>query len=296
MEPVLLIIVFLAIGAAVNKAGFVKTEGYRTIANFVFYVCLPAAIILKADSVADLGALRDAFLLVLIPTALVAGLAYALLAAKKIDNDCFVAIAISSTFGNVIYLGVPVSQSVFPDTLDTMAMVIVATNIVVFGILLPLVQFWRKKKLDAGKIVSKIALNPVLISVAIVFALMLAKVSPEPAKDILGPLSSMTTPLSLIAIGIFIAGEFKVALGKEFALIMAFKHLVFPAATFAAIAVLRPDAELGNLALVASVMSPALTNFAVVEALGVKKTNEVTSGIVNGIAIMLAEVAIFFHH
>ena len=253
---------------------------FHTLARLVFYICLPAAILSHVPAPGVSLDVVSTILLVAIPMIAVGFTVYAHMIYSK---SAFPAILITSLFGNIVYLGIPISQSYFPGTLDLMSFLIIITNLLIFVFVVPAITGVRAK-----------LVNPVLIASGLALLLMACGIDTSWLSETLSPLASMTVPLSLIAMGMFAAQELKLSFGKDVLVILFFKHIALPAATWLCIFFLSPAKMISDLVLMSAIMSPAIANFSIVDTLKISKEKEVMSAIILGIPIMLIELWLVF--
>jgi predicted permease len=294
MDGLALLALYFAIGAAAARTGFLRGEEFHALARLVFYVCLPASILLNAPDQSSVQGIAAIALLTALPLLAVGALVFLLYRLERIPGGSFGAVLVSSTFGNVVYLGVPVSQAYFPGTVGEMSVAIIVTNLAVFCFALPLIDAAGGRKTGIAKSVARMASNPVLLSAIAAFLMLALGIGSAPLAPVLSPLAGMTVPLSLIAMGMFVARDFRLSLDRDVATILALKHLALPAATFACLLFIRPGAELSGLVLLSSFMSPAIANFSIVDSLGLGREKEVSSAIILGILVMFAEAWLVF--
>jgi predicted permease len=255
-------------------------KDFHSLAQFVFFVSLPAAILSNVPKPGFTLDVVSTVLLVVVPILAVGVVIYAHTIYSK---KSFPAILIASLFGNIVYLGIPISQSYFPGTLDIVAFLIIITNLIIFVVVVPVATGARAK-----------LVNPVLIAAGIAVILMTFGVDTTALSSALSPIASMTVPLSLIAMGMFAAQDLKLSFSKDVLTILFFKHIALPAATFLCVSFLAPDKIIGDLVMLSAIMSPAIANFSIVDSLKISKEKEIASAIILGIPIMLLEIWLLF--
>ena len=294
MDGFALLAFYFLLGIAVSRLKMLKPGDFHPLAQFVFYVCLPAAILTHIPSPGFSIDIASIILLVSLPIIVVGIAISALYFAGKLSAGSYGAILMASLFGNIVYLGIPISQEYFPGTIDIMSFLIIITNILIFGLVMPAIQIVHGKGLEFGKMAVKMASNPVLVSAAIAVIMLSFGLETSWLANMLSPLASMTVPLSLVAMGMFAAQDMKLSFGKDVWAILLFKHIALPAVTAVCIFILSPGKVLSDLVMISAVMSPAVANFSVVDTLKIERRKEVSSAIIIGILIMLVEVWLLF--
>ena len=277
------LLLYFAIGIAVMRLGLLKD--FHTLARLVFYVCLPAAILSNIPPPGLVVDIPSIVFLVALPMLLVGVAVNLLYSLHKISSDSFGLILISSVFGNIVYLGIPISRAYLPGTIGVMSLFIILTNFILFVFIVPVATLKHKG--------NSILANPVLISAVLAFALLFFGIDTS-ALAVLEPLASMTVPLSLIAMGVFAAHHLQLSFGRDVQYIILFKHVALPVATLLCIFILSPGKAIADMAMIAAIMSPAIANFSIIDSLKIDKEREVASAIILGIPIMMIELWLLF--
>jgi len=128
---------YFVIGVALMRLKLLTD--FHSLAQFVFYVSLPAAILShvpKPGFSMDIGSM---VLLVAIPIFAVGFTIWVYHKSGFFSRNTYQAIMLASLFGNIVYLGIPISQEYLPNTISEMAFLIIITNLLIFVFVLPLI-------------------------------------------------------------------------------------------------------------------------------------------------------------
>ena len=241
LGSVLAVILMIALGFGLSKRGWFKGEAGSLISRLVVSVALPAYMFAnlmggydRAKLLSMLPGLPIPFAVMLICFALAFGIAY-LFRITPSRRGTF-----ASMFGlsNTIFIGLPVNIALFGEgslpyvLLSYIANTTLFWTIGVYGIARDgaLLNGRQKPSLFSLDGLKRI-LSPPLVSFLVAVALILVGVSlPAPLMTLCKTLGAMTTPLSMLFIGIVISRvEWrKLRLEKDVLLVVAGRFLVSP--------------------------------------------------------------------
>lgn len=208
---VLPIFLIIGLGFFMRRAGLVKEEWVHILNSFVYYVSLPAVVLISFWQIQWNGILR------LLGVNLLGMVAFALLLAlvlhlTRISGKIKAALFMVSMVGNTVYMGFPILNSALPRDLAGGA-IGAATLQLVLGLVLSViaVEFWVVKAKDFRSYLTDFVKNPLIISLVggILLSLIWRDGSlVEMIRKPVNMLGSTASPLALFALGGFMHGKF----------------------------------------------------------------------------------------
>lgn len=266
----------IALGYALRKAGLVKASWVHTLNNFVYYVSLPAIILVSFWQI-DLTdfvfvkTLGINFLVMLVLAIALLVLLYFL----KISKEQKAAIFLTSISGNTIYMGLPIVSSVVGITFYSS---IVAIGIVqlsigfLFSIIL--LEFWVSRTKSVKKYVLDVVKNPIIAStiVGIFLSILFREHIDSSLKKMLEMLGTTSSPLALFSLGSFLGGKF-VKDHLPLAIVpTAIKLLLLPLITFVGFYLFKLKGPEVNISVLLSAMPVAVNTFVLSEKFKLDKS------------------------
>jgi len=282
----------VAAGYFARRISLLPESAYFKINDFVYYVSLPALIFAKL-AVADLSSAP--LLVAANALAIIIALAFtaALWKLRILSPGTCMLLASGFFFGNVVYMGFPLVQAAFgEEALATAAIVSAVYNVLMFtlGVFLmhAIVGDGKGKGLN-----EKLFKNTILISCVLGAAVSFLKISvPAPAISALGLLGSLTVPLALFSLGLFMHGKAFSKNIREAGLLCFFKMAVFPLLFFISAMVVGLSGQPYRVSLLEAVMPLAVTNFIIADKFGADK-RAMAQAIVISTLIAFAALLIF---
>ncbi len=228
-EQIVILLIFVAVGYTLGKAGVVKREHSKALSTLLVYVFLPCNVLKTFISRFNIGYISENWYAIVISSMIVLILAISahfipkLITKDKYEQSVF---EYSLTVPNSGYMGYPIASGVFGASglmgIMTMALPL-QLYIYTFGYAILTKQGLNFKKL----------INPVLIATVIGMILGLLEIPmPALASSILDKSSACMAPISMIITGLVIS-EFKlreIALNPKIYPIIALKLFVIPIA------------------------------------------------------------------
>jgi hypothetical protein len=266
----------IALGFALRKAGLVKANWVHILNMFVYYVSLPAIILVSFWQI-DLT--NPIFVKTLgINFLVMSVLAIALLVFLfflKIDRQKKAAIFLTSLSGNTIYMGLPIASSVVGITFYSS---IVAIGIVqlsigfLFSIIL--LEFWVSRTKSIKNYVLGVVKNPIIAStvIGILFSILLREHVDTALKRMLEMLGATSSPLALFSLGSFLGGKFVKDHLPLATVPTAIKLLVLPVITFAGFYLFKLKGPEVNISVLLSAMPAAVNTFVLAEKFRLDKS------------------------
>lgn len=169
-------------------------------------------------------------------------------------------------FGNIAYLGMPILQNAFGESILPVAAIISA--IYIFWLLtlgIVLIELNGEEKFDLKKLLLSLAQNPLLLSVFVGVALVFFQIKlPEVAEQTIQLFANSVTAVVLFSLGIFL-GMQKIGKLKEWYQVVAFvgfTMLVLPFVFFQLLKLTSFDAHLLKASVIDAAMPLGLTPYA----------------------------------
>ncbi|MCS7174954.1 AEC family transporter [Pseudothermotoga sp.] len=203
ISQVLMIFLLVGFGFVLKKIKLLNDGFTKSSSDLIVYVTLPAMIISSMDRDFSSEVAKTSlqiFLLGAVMYACTTILAYFFVSVKKFDEDQRGVYMYMIIFGNVGYLGYPVSAILF----GSIGVFYSAVFNIWFNLLTWTlgVSIMSRSKLS----LSKILLNPGLISTLLGLLIFLTPLTiPTTVKSVLDSVGSMTTPLAMFLVGAFLA-------------------------------------------------------------------------------------------
>jgi predicted permease len=278
LESVLSVIVMIAIGFGLAKRGWFEGGSSLLISKLVISVSLPAYMISnlmggydRAKLMSMLPGLPVPFIVMGSCFAIAAGIA----AAFRLPRGRRGTFASMFALSNTIFIGLPVNLILFGEqSLSSVLLYYIANTtlfwtIGVYGIARDgaLRKGRKRPSLLSAEGLKRIMSPPLVAFLAAVAMIMAGVRLPEPAMDLCKTLGAMTTPLSMIFIGIVISRvEWKcLRLDRDLLLVIAGRFLVSPAILILTVSAMDLPQLMKQVFLVQAAM-PAMTQTPILAA------------------------------
>lgn len=205
LNAVLPLFIYIVVGIAIRRTGMMTDEENKRLNKVLFAFFYP---MLMFDNIynADLSAVFDVRLIVFALAFIGISVIFISLIIVRIEkNDAARGAMIQAIYrSNFVIMGVMVVQNIFGKE-GAPAATLLATFVVPFFNLIAVVvlERFRGGRANIGDILINIAKNPLILgSVAGVLASLAGIVLPKFATDVVGGMSSATTPMALISLGV----------------------------------------------------------------------------------------------
>lgn len=296
---VLPIFVMIWLGYILRKHKLVREEWVHVLNSFVYYVSLPALILISFWEINWLdrqiyGILKFNFAAML----LFCGLLFAVLSLLKIRAKMKAALFLTAVAGNTVYMGFPLVGAAFGSA-NFAGVVAAATAHLVLGLVLSVVavELWVVKSKKVKIYVNDFIKNPLIIALFLGIILSLVGVRGSVVDIIKRPIAmfgATASPVALFALGGFLHGRFMANHTKAALMATALKLLAFPAliiflARFANLS----GNDLG-VSVAVSAMPTAVTGFVIAEQYGLDETF-VANAILLSTAVSVLTISAFLY-
>jgi len=175
-------------------------------------------------------------------------------------------------FGNVAYLGFPFITSLYPAAggLSSALIAIYLVVFLIFGVAILERQSLNKKKFS--KVILKALLHPLLLAVIIGSAILLLNIKlPAVLNDTLSILAKSSSPVVLVALGIFLAQKIKINADFWHALVISVIKLAILPALFFVVAYFAGFQLHWKISILDAGMPLAISMFAFTEVYALRK-------------------------
>jgi malate permease and related proteins len=199
----------IALGWLAFRVHWIGADALKGMTNLLLYLVSPAVIIQafqRAFDPARLQTVGVVFLLDLASFAITAVVAGLLFNSRFVpDAAKRTALRFGTVFSNAGFIGIPLAQALLGDDGVFYAVAYIAAFTVfvwTYGVSL----FGRNDEEPVLARVQKVLVNPNIVAIVIALAFYVFSLRlPSPLSNVLGYLSSMNTPLSMIVIGVTLA-------------------------------------------------------------------------------------------
>ena len=209
LNQILILFLLVAVGFFCRRIGILTEKSVSSLSKLLLHICIPAMVICSMQIPFSGQILENAGQLILAALAyyaiaiLIAWFAPYIVRAKKEEFGVF---RFMLVFSNSMFMGFPILSMFFGEQ----AIFYAAVFNIPFGFLSYSIGIWLLKSgTGEGKVTfsPKYLLNAAFISTIIGLVFFLTSFTiPDPISGALGLLSDITTPLSLIVTGGFLAG------------------------------------------------------------------------------------------
>jgi hypothetical protein len=204
--PIFLII---AAGYILTRNRIAENRWVNPLNNFVYFIALPALIIL---SLMKLDLSTSSLQLTLLASTVISLIAALLFAGISVclpfPTKTRVTIFLTAILGNSIFLGIPLAQVMTPDiskeVITTVSVVFFTTALVSSLII---IEIWLRKSRSGGHIAESLIKNPIIVALAVGLILAIIPIPKTAADFIATPLQLLAqtaSPLALFALGGFL--------------------------------------------------------------------------------------------
>jgi predicted permease len=264
------IFLLIALGYGLRCVGGIKEHGIKTLNNFVYWLSLPAVILISFWGVNWYDPNTQAVLISnTVAILLFATLLFLLLRLLRVSKQLKAGIFISALVGNTVYMGFPIGERALgSEGFDIFLSA--ATPHLVIGIAISIIaiEWFVMRGHNPLRYLKDFLFNPLIISLVGGITLSVLKVSGPIVEIIQQPitmLAATASPIALVTLGAFLRGVFKFSLAG-YALIASVLNLaVFPALIYVVGQWLSIPETTVTASVLAAAMPTAVTAFVVAE-------------------------------
>ncbi len=260
LQQVGILFILIILGFICGKTGVVTTEGKKVLSNLLVTIIMPAMILNSYMSEFNPNVLSNLLLAFGLSTAaIVFAMAVSFLLTFQMKSKNKTVLWFAFSFSNAAYMGFPLIQGLFGDE----GMLYASAFATMFNIIVWSVGYAvMSGELEAKQIAKSVSKSPVTYAVILGLVIYLCRIPvPQVLKQPISLVGSMTTPLSMIIIGVMIAGsKIKAILGnKEVWLTVAVRLVLIPAVTFGAFYLFGIGGMVGSVILIQAACPTAAT-------------------------------------
>lgn len=265
--PIFLLIAF---GYALRVFGVMNQSGIHALNNFVYWVALPAIILVSFWGINLFDEETRAVFLVntagLLAFALVLFIALRFLPLNKKTKA---GIFVSALVGSTVFMGFPIAERVFEGGAYDLFLAAATPHLVIgIAISIAAIEWYMLGSKSPLRYVKNFVLNPLILALAGGIALGAFNISGgliDPLKQSITMLAATASPIALVALGAFLRGAFKFRLAVPSFLSASIKLLALPLFIYGAGLVFTLDAEAVTASVLAAAMPTAVTSFVIAE-------------------------------
>jgi len=270
MKIIFPIFSIIGLGYLLRRAGIIGQESTHILNQFVYYISLPALVLISfwqidwyhPETLATLG--FNLFSILLFSGGLLVFVWF-----LRIKPEYKAALFTVSLVGNTIYMGFPIGQSVFGEE-QFPEFVAAATPHLVLGIALAILvsEYFVIRAKKVKTYLKDFFLNPLILSLFCGILLSVFRVKPDLFSFVTATvemLGSTASPVALVTLGAFLHGKFaKEHVGLSF-LAISTKLAVFPLFIALAGKFIMPNTNGLSASFLAAAMPTAITVFVISE-------------------------------
>ncbi|MEM7576429.1 MAG: AEC family transporter [Planctomycetota bacterium] len=208
LAPLLPIFLLIATGAALFKSGFLSHDFRRGLERFVYWIALPALLVVKLAEAPAIGddALKM-FAALAIATTLAAGIAWAYAALLRMPGPTAGTFVQAGSRGNLAFTGLPVVALAadYDPAISAKAALVLGPLVVLYNLIAVVALVAPHQRLDLRlpiRLTRSIVTNPLILAcvVGLVWNQLLGPI-PAALGETLGLLGQTAAPLALLCLG-----------------------------------------------------------------------------------------------
>lgn len=260
LEQVSILFILILVGFICGKTGVVTAEGKKVLSNLLVTIIMPAMVLNSYMSEFDPEVLSNLLLAFGLSTiAILLAMSVSFLLTVKMKSKNRTVIRFACSYSNAAYMGFPLIQALF----GAEGMLYASAFVTMFNVIVWSAGYaMMSGEVQPKQVLKSVGKNPVTYAVILGLLLYLGRIPvPEVIKEPLSLVGSMTTPLSMIIIGVMIAGsEIKSILGNgQVWFTVVLRLVVIPAITFGLFYLLGVGGMVGSVILIQAACPTAAT-------------------------------------
>lgn len=221
----------IALGWGVTRTGLLDPAAIRALGRYVVTLALPA-LIFRAVTAREIGELVDLPYLAAYLSGSLAVFALAYGLARRRGGETATFRAMGSACSNTGFIGYPILLIALPGVADAaLALNMIVENLVMIPLILILAERGRAEGPAPGRILRRVAANPIILGLVAGLVVALSPLSVPPlAAQAVNLLAMSSAAVSLVVIGGNLVGIPRAAVSASVAGIAASKLLLHPLA------------------------------------------------------------------
>lgn len=260
LEQVSILFILILVGFICGKTGVVTAEGKKVLSNLLVTIIMPAMVLNSYMSEFDPKVLSNLLLAFGLSTmAILLAMAVSFFLTMKMKSQNRTVIRFACSYSNAAYMGFPLIQALF----GAEGMLYASAFVTMFNVIVWSAGYaMMSGEVQTKQVIKSVGKNPVTYAVILGLVLYLGRIPvPEVIKEPLSLVGSMTTPLSMMIIGVMIAGsEIKSILGNgQVWFTVVLRLVVIPAITFGLFYLLGVGGMVGSVILIQAACPTAAT-------------------------------------
>ncbi|MBO5351870.1 MAG: AEC family transporter [Lachnospiraceae bacterium] len=260
LEQVSMLFILILTGFVCGKTGVVTEDGKKVLSNLLVMIIMPAMVLNSYLSEFNPEVLSNLLLAFGLSTiAILIAMAVSFLLTLKMKSQNRTVIRFACSFSNAAYMGFPLIQALF----GAEGMIYASAFVTMFNVIVWSVGYaMMSGEVKLREVLKSVGKNPVTYAVLLGLLLYLGRVPvPSVIQEPVRLVGSMTTPLSMMIIGIMIAGSriTSVLGNREVWFTVVTRLVLIPAVTFGLFYLLGVGGIVGSVILIQAACPTAAT-------------------------------------
>ncbi len=264
------IFLLIALGYVLRMFRTITRDSIHSLNNFVYYISLPAIILVSFWSI-DWFDADTRSVLFMNTTAVVgfAGVLFLFLKILPLKKRTKAGLFVASLVGNTVYMGFPIGQRALGDGIYDVFLA-AATPHLVIGIAVSVlaIEWYLLRSHSPIRYVKDFVFNPLIMALVAGILLSVSQVSGEIIeilKQSLGMLAATASPIALVTLGAFLYGVFEFRLAGLALIASILKLTALPLAVFGVGHLFSLESAMISASVLAAAMPTAVTSFVIAE-------------------------------
>lgn len=260
LEQVSILFILILTGFVCGKTGVVTADGKKVLSNLLVTVIMPAMVLNSYLSEFNPEVLSNLLLAFGLSTiAILLAMAVSFLLTLKMKSKNRTVIRFACSFSNAAYMGFPLIQALF----GAEGMIYASAFVTMFNVIVWSVGYaMMSGEVKPREVLKSVGKNPVTYAVLLGLLFYLGRVPvPSVIQEPVRLVGSMTTPLSMMIIGVMIAGSriTSVLGNREVWFTVVTRLVLIPAVTFGLFSLLGAGGIVGSVILIQAACPTAAT-------------------------------------
>lgn len=256
--------IIIALGALLRATKVADEKWIEILNKYELYIGLPALIVynvLGVDAKNVIG--NDVIFYNFALLIAIMGLTYLVAALLKLEKSIRNTYVICIFFGNIAYLGLPIITSLVKDSGGSVSIHVAIYILVLFTLGIGILEASMKQKKSLLTIVKNVFKSPLVLAALAGILLFLLQIHPpEVIKKTLQLVAGTSSPMALLALGMFIYRKIKFDKETLHVFVLVFLKILVVPAIFFAFALAANIKMKFNISIIEAAMPLAVTPFA----------------------------------